>query len=370
MANINSKNTKAQILKAYEELEREKKQVENALKTKETALDKMNKELVKLKSVKTPPPPAAKEKTIVKVIEGGSKPENIEGIIGILDGIDKGAGKAISSISNQLTIEAESLAELTAQIDQKTEELEKLYGIKTKNGTLGKIIEDYEASQKKFETEFADQKREATEALAEKKVNWQKEQQKYQEADKEKRGQNTQSFEREVEEYEYDLEHARTQEDDVYEQKKKKLQEDLEMLEKEKEKLWEEKEKELVKHEEEYATYQQKFEEIPAKIEKEIKKAEAEGKAIIERDAKVKADLQAKEIESNKQIFELKINSLDKVIQNQQHQIDSLSKQLESALQQAQQLAIKAIEGSANLDKFNAVKDIANELAKNQTKGK
>ncbi len=50
--------------------------------------------------------------------------------------------------------------------------------------------------------------------------------------------------------------------------------------------------------------------------------------------------------------------------------IQGLAKQLESALKQVQDLAVKAIEGAANINSYQAVKEIAIEQAKTQVKNK
>ena len=55
---------------------------------------------------------------------------------------------------------------------------------------------------------------------------------------------------------------------------------------------------------------------------------------------------------------------------NQQERIVNISEQLESALQQVQDLAVKAIEGNANLNSYQAMKEIALEQAKVTTKTK
>ena len=58
------------------------------------------------------------------------------------------------------------------------------------------------------------------------------------------------------------------------------------------------------------------------------------------------------------------------MIQNQDASILSLSKQLEAALKQVQDLAVKAIEGASNASSFEVMKEIAFEQVKNQPKNK
>jgi flagellar biosynthesis chaperone FliJ len=66
----------------------------------------------------------------------------------------------------------------------------------------------------------------------------------------------------------------------------------------------------------------------------------------------------------------LKIEALERTIQDKALRIDKLSQQLDAALQQVQNLAVKAIEGSSNRNSFEAMKEIAIEQAKNAQKGK
>lgn len=64
------------------------------------------------------------------------------------------------------------------------------------------------------------------------------------------------------------------------------------------------------------------------------------------------------------------MQSLEQTITNQETRIQNLSKQLESALKQVQDLAVKAIEGSASMNSYQAIKEIALEQAKSQVKNK
>ena len=64
------------------------------------------------------------------------------------------------------------------------------------------------------------------------------------------------------------------------------------------------------------------------------------------------------------------MQSLEQTINNQETRIQNLSKQLESALKEVQYLAVKAIEGSANINSYQAIKEIALEQAKSQVKNK
>ncbi len=156
--------------------------------------------------------------------------------------------------------------------------------------------------------------------------------------------------------------------DEEYEQEKKRLYQELEEFQKTQEKQWAEREKAIAERETQFSELKTKVEAMPKELEAAIKRTKEEGKGIAYGQAKVKADLLAKEIEGSKRNYELRIQSLQETIDTQNFRIQNLSKQLDAALKQVQDLAVKAIEGSSNLNSFQAMKEIALEQAKNQNK--
>jgi chaperonin cofactor prefoldin len=113
-----------------------------------------------------------------------------------------------------------------------------------------------------------------------------------------------------------------------------------------------------------------KVEAYPQELETAVKRAKEEGKGIAHHQAKVKADLAAKDIEGQKRTYELRIQALLDSIQNQDARIESLSQQLADALKQVQDLAVKAIEGASNVTSAQVFREIAIEQAKTQNKNK
>jgi hypothetical protein len=65
-----------------------------------------------------------------------------------------------------------------------------------------------------------------------------------------------------------------------------------------------------------------------------------------------------------RRIAELRIKALRDTIDQQAIQIDQLSKQLNAVLQQAQDLAVKALEGASTSGSYQAIREIALEQAK------
>ena len=66
----------------------------------------------------------------------------------------------------------------------------------------------------------------------------------------------------------------------------------------------------------------------------------------------------------------MRIQAKESTIADNEARIGKLSQQLDAALKQVQDLAVKAIEGASNRNSFEAIKEIALEQAKNQPKSK
>lgn len=232
------------------------------------------------------------------------------------------------------------------------------------------MVESYENNLKTFDEEFNQQREDFEQEILTQRKVWIKEQEGHKSLIKERNETQNKTQHREVAEYKYDLEMQRKLDTDVYEQNQKNLYERLEEFRQEQEKQWFEREKAIAEREKQFAEAKAKVEAFPKEKEVAIKKATEEGKGIAHHQTKIKADLYAKEVEGQKRFYDQRIQSLEQTIQNQEGRIQNLAKQLESALKQVQDLAVRAIEGTANVNSYQAVKEIALEQAKYQLKNK
>lgn len=355
------RNTKAEILGAYEELLEERKAVETQLK-------QLQKEL------KAKPPVASQENHHQPVTAMNQPPVVQDKMLYTIDSIVKlqlGFGSAVSELSEKLTSEAAKLEELQRFVTEETQQLEDLHNLEEiQEETLDTLIQAYEDNSKAFQEEIS-QRREALEQeIQELKKAWEKEQEEHKREINEQNETHSKARQRDAEEYTYDLALRRSLDKDEYEQNQKRLYKELEEAKQEQEKQWTEREKAIAEREKKFEELKTKVEAFEKEKEAAIKKAKEEGKGIANYQVKVKADLQNKEIEGNKRFYELRIQSLEQTIQNQEARIQNLSKQLDAALKQVQDLAVKAIEGSSNVSSYQAFKEIAMEQAKAQLKNK
>ncbi|CBN57230.1 MULTISPECIES: hypothetical protein [Kamptonema] len=362
---INDKNTKAEILEAYKEAAKEKAALESQLK-------QLNKE----KPAVIPGQPnvvkeisnleAVKPMTLTQVQQ-----QKLQYTIESLMLLQSGFGGAVSELSEKLTSEASKLEELRRTVAEEIQQLKDLHSLEeVEDETLDNLIQQYEQSFKAFGEELSERRETVEQELLDRRKAWEKEQEEYKRALKERNDNQQKAHQRNRESYHYELNLARNLNIEEYDLNKKALYKQMEEFQQAQEQQWAEREKAIADREKLYAEVKAKVEAFPKELEANIKNGKDNGRNIGNYQAKIKSDLYAKEVEGQKQYYELQVQSLSQTIQNQDTRIANLSKQLDSALKQVQDLAVKAIEGSSNLSSFQAVKEIALEQAKTQQKNK
>jgi hypothetical protein len=347
-----NRSTKQDILKAYNELARELKQLQGAPASAGSP---------------AAPPSDPDDSEELHVSQG---PANIETIIRDLAGIRARLGESVGGLQQQLLGEATRLDDLHAEISGHQVHLRELHGIEVGEDTLRELVRRYLDTQKNADEVFAARKAAAEAELEAKKVAWKKEQEEHARAAKESEESGARARKRSADEYTYELERSHKADADGLAQAKKQQQAELDLLKETSDRAWAEREKELAAREKEYADLKSKSGAFQKDLEAAVQKAEAEGTGIAKRQAKIAADLQQKENDGKRRVYELKVHALEETITKQNEQLTELSKQLSNALKQAQDLAIKAIDGASNSTSFAAVKEIALEQAKTAQKTK
>lgn len=350
------KNTKAEILTAFNDLWKEKKELEAQFQAAKQAESKT--------SAKKPP-----DVTTMATATVTNQPK-MESIIDELTQLQLKFGGAISDLSEKLTREALQLQEVRQAVAAEVEQLETLHQLQISDDSLDTLIQQYGDSFKAFNEELNQQWDTLEQEFTQAKKTWAKAQEDHRRSLKDRNETAHKTQQREGKEYIYDLTSQRQLSTDQFEQVQNRLYQELEELQQAQAKQWAEREKAIADREIQFAELKAKVEAHPKELEAAIKRAKEEGKGIAQHQAKIKADLVAKEIEGQKHTYQLRIQSLLDTIQHQESRIQHLAQQLDAALKQVQDLAVKAIEGSANVSSAQVLKEIALEQAKTQAKNK
>ena len=356
----NQKNTKAEILQAYNELAKEKAllkgEFEQKLQESKASHRNITANEVSANNSKMKQSTEAQQK-MNSTIENLSK-------------IQLGFGSAVNELSDRLTKKASHLEEIKEAVENELQQLEQLHNLEVTDNTLDNLIQSYENNSKAYQEEFTQRSETLLEELENQKNTWYKEQNEHNLTVKERNENLTKNRLRDDSEYKYNLKTQAELETEEYEQLQASLYKELEELQQNSEKAWQQREIEISEQEKEFEEYKNKVEAFLDEKKAAIKKATELGKGIGQYQAKVKSDLYTAEVEGQKNFYDQRLQSLENTISNQQERIVNLSEQLESALQQVQDLAVKAIEGNANLNSYQAMKEIALEQAKVQSKTK
>ena len=346
---LNSRDTKAVILAAYKDLAK-------AYRT-----------LDKSKKGAPAPAPAAKSTALVKASDA---PAPSGSLAAQLSGIGSHLGSHTATLQQRLSAEAVTLIDIREQVESLTKQLETLYQVDAGEGALAKLFETYEQRAAAAKDELELKRDAAKKALNEKREAWAKESQTHDEGVAQAQAELDKARARETETYDYDLDQRRKQQGDEREQAAKAFAAELSALREARHEEWAAREQAIAAREEELAQLELEGEGLDEALVEARKRGESMGMSIARRDTKSAAELSKKDREGKRRVSELRIAGLEETLAKQGAQISSLSKQLDTALAQAQDLAVKAIEGSSNSTSFEAIREIAMEQAKTSGKGK
>jgi hypothetical protein len=380
---VSSKNTKAEILEAYQELESQKAAMAKSSTTQSSTVasdknvktdqnDKMTKpvESSPLLKKETKETESVKFAHVSPLQASGDAQAQMQAVIDAFKQLGENFNVALSQLSTNLLVEASHLKEIRTTVSDESNRLATLYNLKIKEETLSELLKQHENTAQEYQETLQQQREAAEKAWLEQTQAWQTETEETEQRLQEQQGLDKKIQQREDSEYHYIQSLKRHLSDEEYEQQKLLQQQTLTELEDKRQREWQEREKALAEREKQFKEFKEKVERFPKDLEAAIKKAKEEGAGIARSQAKVKTDLVAKEFAGEDEVYQLKIHALEEEVAIQTAQIDKLAQQVESALKQAQELAVKAIEGSSSYTSFQALKEIALEQAKNQPKAK
>lgn len=271
----------------------------------------------------------------------------VESIIKSLADVQVNLGGAIDGLADKLEHEASKLGELRHAIASEGRRLDDLRNTRVAAEALEILNQDHKKKQQALDDKAASERQELDEKIGKQRDGWAKE-----EADKAQSladAEAAQSKERKAkeEQYSYEFERQRKLNADEFAEKKRLQERALGEAGAAKDKNWGEREKVLAAAANEIEGLRAKVEAAPKLQEEESKKARERAIARVTGEAKHEADLLEKESAANIEVFELKIKALEERITRQVTQLADLQKQLTTALEQGQNLAHKAIEGTS-----------------------
>ena len=319
------KDSKEQILAAFQRILAERKKLELKIATRQEEAEKeKNKQILSTASTYT-----------------------VDSIVKGLADLQLEFGSIVIGLSEKLAKENSKLDELKLALEVETKHLQELQQIRVVADALDILNREHQEKLKTLEQDANNQKEGLEKERNQTRKTWQQEQAEYEIKLQAQNALLAKERQQEIEDYQYRLELARKINTDAYQARKRNLERDLQESTQLKDKDWTEREKILTAQQAQFVEYQKQINAFTAELDETVKKAREEAIRDVNQDAKVKADLFEKDWEGSKQSYELKIQSLEQAIAKQAEQIESLSSQMQAALKQAQDLAMRAFENSA-----------------------
>jgi hypothetical protein len=320
---LSDKNTKTEILEAYNEM---------LQKTKEQ----------KSMDVKTIKKETEEKETVKK-----ASMHSVEEIVKNLADLKLDIIKAMDGLGEQLIGKHKELTGLQQAIEIETKTIEDIYNIKVEAESLTTLLVTQKEKLADFEAEMDQKKEDFDSDMSQKRLQWKKEQEESEFAKKEREAQMKKERQREEEEYTYNLQLKRKKETDAYEEEKTALEKELTEKKATMDKEFAEREAAISTREKEYSELRARVETFQKELERAVKDTE---KVITERltfTYKHEAELAAKEIEGERKLYQQKVSALEMKIKEQDDLIKQLTQKANEAGLQVQNIAIKAIEGAS-----------------------
>ncbi|WP_221088446.1 coiled-coil domain-containing protein [Deinococcus aquaedulcis] len=367
--------TKAKILEAFDDLSTEYSQLEGQVGTLKAQLNQKEKEVreaqreaQKKAQQAAQGPMAATSRDLPTTPD--DKPGRMEVALGLLAQLQAGASGTLAELSEQLSAQAAGLQGVLKLAQAEREALKELYDLEASDDSLPALLAQYDAAAEGARTEYETLQAETAEDWDARQREWLAEQDARERTVQERDLTAATTREREDADYRYNRDLARRLDDETYRAEQAELTreraERLDIQERE----WNAREAELSSREQRVREITARAAALPAEREAALKRAEAEGTGIGSRQARVRTDLQEKEIEGQRRIYEQRIQNLQTRLDLLDTRAAGLAEQLGAASRQMQDLAVKAIEGQANASSLSAFKELAMEQAKAQGKGK
>ncbi|NLO70094.1 MAG: hypothetical protein GX102_03960 [Porphyromonadaceae bacterium] len=311
---ITDRNTKAQILEAYERLI-EQVEARSNDDPKEVQQRRENTEIVKNASGNS-------DKSISELISK-VKTEFID---------------SLEKIENSLIVERKKLATIQEAITIEEKRLNNLYGLTAGVDSLSAILLAQKEQKEKFDAE-----------MNETKAQWEKEKASFEESIKIEKETTEKLRKREEEEYSYSIQQKRKLEQDEYTLKKMRQEVELKEQRSAFEKEFAEREKNLKESEKELETLRQEAELFAEKLENAVQEAQTATEERIKMIHSFEKELREKDIHGQLNLKDQQIKTLEAKIKEMEIQLKEASSKVDTSEKTVKDIALKAIENSTKM---------------------
>jgi hypothetical protein len=321
------KNTKEQMLEAYNTLLKERQGRERGELRPELEVEKK------------------KERAAVELADSLS----LEGVVKETANLRVEIGKMLGQLADSLQEEVQKYARVKEAVMLKDRELQDIYGIERAVQSLVVLLEAQAKKKEEFESDMDRQKAEMAQEIRELRAGFEKEKKDFERSVKERDAEEARRRQREKEEYEYGFKREQVVAKNVAEDEKARQEKEMRLKREAVEKDLQLREKAVVEEEKRLADLQKKVDNFPKEMEQAVQRSLKESVEKFQLEARNREELLKKTMEGEKNVLVSQIESLDRLTKDQKEQIARLSQQLEKAYQKVEDIAVKSVGGIAEV---------------------
>ena len=327
---VSEKNTKAEILKAYETL------------------------LTDVQSAKANVPKLIQEEKQKKEALDKVADVSSDGIVKSINSLKSGLSNSLDEILRNLSDEFKKLEEIRAAIVLEKKSLEDLYALSANTDSLAAMLLAQKEKKEDFEKEMTEKAEIFDNEVITQKKQWEIDKAKQKTEEKEYTDEQTKRRKREEDEYAYNLKISRQKEQDEYDTRKLQLEKELTDKKAQFEQEVSSRELNLKNAEAELAELRKNNAEFPENLEKALKNKESEVTKQLQTKYGFDIQLMEKQSEADIRLKDQIIASLQEKIKEQQDQLKEYTDKANRAEANVKDIAVKAIENASKIRMFTA----------------
>lgn len=287
------------------------------------------------------------ERASRREVVGKAADYTVESIVTGLAELQLEFSTELDTISDRLQSESDKLELLQRAITIESGRLTNLRDIQVAAEALALLNREQALEREAFETRMIEERAALAKTRETVRADWAEEAVSHDAAVVAFETQRARDRAQAEEAYTYETARKRKRDADDYTNRKLALERKLAETAAQKEADWASREAYLAANEEKIVGLRARVAELPGELDKAVKDARAKAIRDTNEDAEIEAELRQKEHESDLKVFALRIETLESTIVKQTEQTLLLTEQLQVAANQSQDLAVKAIEGSA-----------------------
>ncbi len=270
------------------------------------------------------------------------------GVVQSIGELKSSIGKLLGELSDRLEEQVARYTQVRRAIAAKDQDLKDIYEIQRSASTLTALIEAHEQQRTEMEQELAAAKAQLEQEVAQTRQVWEQEKKQREAENKERDAAELKRREREKEEYRYNWSREQQQAKDQFADEMAKGQKQLAETRVRTEADLAERQRVIKSQEQEFADLRRKVEAFPKELEAATAKAIKDTTVRLQQEAAAQEQLLKQEFEGQKNVQAARIAALEQQTKEQSERMAKLLGQAEKAYSQVQDIAVRAIEGSAN----------------------